>query len=182
MFDPIFCFHIVCYYCIQIMSTENVEANFHTLCLTQETFSESNLTDTYRLLATNVDRNGLRYVSIVESIDKPFYGVQFHPEKNMFEFSQDQMYNQIPHTSEAMISSQYFANFFVNEARKSKHFFDRKSEQDLLIYNYNPDYTISEEEFEQMYFFKSSVKYHTLSLFLILYCIIINLQFLYYCK
>ena len=135
------------------MSTENVEANFHTHCLTSETFYRSNLNDTFRVLATNEDRKGLLYVSIVESKKNPFYGVQFHPEKNMFEFSVDPMNDQIPHTSYAVMSSQYFANFFVNEARKSKHFFDRKSEQDLLIYNYNPDYTIDDEEFEQMYFF-----------------------------
>lgn len=50
------------------------------------------------------------------------------------------------------------ANFFVNEARKSKHkFTDPKIENGFLIYNYSPTFTGDVDEkknFEQCYFFE----------------------------
>jgi gamma-glutamyl hydrolase len=36
----------------------------------------------FRVIATNKDENGIKFISIVESKLYPFYGVQFHPEKN----------------------------------------------------------------------------------------------------
>ena len=50
---------------------------------------------------------------------------------------------------------QYFAQFFVNEARKSNHKYPSyEAEYKALIYNYNPIY--SEDivsDFEQIYVF-----------------------------
>ena len=62
-------------------------------------------------MSFNHDTNNLKFISIVEHIEMPFYGVQFHPEKNIYEWSN----SNIPHSSDAVRVSQYLANFFVNE-------------------------------------------------------------------
>ena len=43
------------------------------------------------MLATNRDRKGRRFISMVEAADPAFkvYATQFHPEKNLFEWGQD---------------------------------------------------------------------------------------------
>ena len=40
----------------------------------------------WRALSWNYERKGLRYVSSIEAREYPFIGVQFHPEKNIFEW------------------------------------------------------------------------------------------------
>lgn len=66
----------------------------------------------WRLITLNEDSNGLKFVSSMESRSFPFYGVQFHPEKNIFEWLPKQ---KTAHSFDAVKASQYFANFFVNE-------------------------------------------------------------------
>ena len=46
------------------------------------------------------------------AINYPIYGVQFHPEKNGFEWMVDEA---IPHSQHAVIIMQNLANFFVQE-------------------------------------------------------------------
>jgi hypothetical protein len=60
----------------------------------------------------NNDSQGLEFVSSFEHKKYPIYGVQFHPEKNAFEWKKT---NNNPHTANAILVQQYFANFFVNE-------------------------------------------------------------------
>ncbi len=47
--------------------------------------------------------------------DYPFYGVQWHPEKNGFEWTP---HEDIPHTEPAVAVMQGLANFFVQEGRQ----------------------------------------------------------------
>ena len=133
------------------MSTRNVTIHFHRFCLTEESF-KSSLKDKYRVLAFNHDKENKKFVSIVEGIDKPFYGVQFHPEKPIFEFIDDKNHENIPHTYDSVQAGQYFANFFVNQSRQSRHTFSNNLKH-LLIYNFKPEYTGDTEFYEQMYFF-----------------------------
>ncbi len=42
----------------------------------------------------------------------PFYGVQWHPEKNVFEWT---THEDIPHSLPAVQAAQAMANFFVQE-------------------------------------------------------------------
>lgn len=46
-------------------------------------------------LSINWDRQGLEYISTIEAKNFPFVGVQFHPEKNVFEWSPKEP--RIPH-------------------------------------------------------------------------------------
>ena len=135
------------------MKTKRVTINYHQKCLTPQTVKETGLDKRIKVLATNRDKNGLEFVSVYELTKYPFYGVQFHPEKVPFEFIENEDHQHIPHGKDAVDSSQYMADFFVNEARKSKHFSEEEQLRDKLIYNFNPKYTEEYENYEQMYFF-----------------------------
>jgi gamma-glutamyl hydrolase len=61
----------------------------------------ASLRKAFRVLATSHDRDGKEYVSLIEGIGLPFYGIQAHPEK--------------PPVMDWM------ATFFVNEMRRLRH-------------------------------------------------------------
>lgn len=63
-------------------------------------------------MSLNHDRQGIEFISTLEHKSLPFYGIQFHPEKNIYEWVTEK---NIPHGSKATQAAQYFANFFVNE-------------------------------------------------------------------
>lgn len=85
----------------------------------------------------------------------PIYGVQFHPEKNAFEFKKNV---GISNSSPGIQAMQYLSNFFVDECRKNNHSFpDEQMEVDSLIYNYSPFYTGRKNSgYAQVYVFKKS--------------------------
>ena len=49
---------------------------------------------------------------LLSAYDYPFYGTQWHPEKNSFEWTSREAIN---HSKEAVLVTQYMANFFVNQ-------------------------------------------------------------------
>ena len=50
----------------------------------------------WKALSYNFDKNRLQYISTIEARNFPFIGVQFHPEKNIFEWATNTVGN-IPH-------------------------------------------------------------------------------------
>lgn len=66
----------------------------------------------FRILSFNHDINNIKFISSLEHISFPFYGLQFHPEKNSYEWA---IKKNIPHGELATKISQYFADFFVDE-------------------------------------------------------------------
>lgn len=90
----------------------------------------------------------------------PFYGVQFHPEKNLYEWVRGK---NIPHTKDAIKIAQYFATFFINECRKNGNHFDGvDDENQSLIYNYPAVFTgLKNSVFEQSYLFEKDIDYGT---------------------
>ncbi|KAK3883601.1 hypothetical protein Pcinc_012104 [Petrolisthes cinctipes] len=138
-----------------ILTMENVTANFHHWCLTRQKFSTSGLSELFNLLATSFDDDGLEFVSLMEHWTLPIFGSQFHPEKNPFEWANDDKHDAIPHTPNAILSAQYFANFFVNQARGNNQTFASSGEESSLIYNYTPYYTGNTSGFLQSYLFRS---------------------------
>ena len=50
----------------------------------------------WKPLSYNFDSNKLKYISTIEAHKYPFVGVQFHPEKNIFEWATNTVGN-IPH-------------------------------------------------------------------------------------
>lgn len=85
-----------------------------------QNLSTSGLSEYFKLLATSFDDDGLEYAALIEHWTLPIFGSQFHPEKNQFEWANDDKHNAIPHTPNAMDSAQYFANFFVNQGKLMK--------------------------------------------------------------
>lgn len=144
---------------ITYLKTKDVTFNHHRACVsTDEYHSNKALNEFFRLLSTNRDKEGKKeFVSTIEAYDYPFYGTQWHPEKNSFEWTSREAIN---HSKEAVLVTQYMANFFVNQARLSGHHFPNKQEEeDALIYKYSPVYCDPEiTDYEQCYVFQERAR------------------------
>lgn len=93
--------------------TENTTAHFHNYGVTPEVMASTSLHTFYKTLATSIVENGTVSVSTIEAYNYPFWGNQFHPEKNEYEWGA--YYPSIDHSSDAVRASIYFADFFVSE-------------------------------------------------------------------
>ncbi|KAG5677951.1 hypothetical protein PVAND_007664 [Polypedilum vanderplanki] len=143
---------------IEILRTEPVTSNFHQFCVTEKNLTDFHIDKEWHVISVNDDWNGLEFISTIENYRYPFYGIQFHPEKNLYEWVRNK---NISHTTNAVIASQYFAEFFVSEARKNDHHFaDAKTEDLYVIYNYPETFTGAKgSSFEQCYMFPEDVDY-----------------------
>ncbi|XP_064104108.1 gamma-glutamyl hydrolase-like [Macrobrachium nipponense] len=121
---------------------ENTTVNFHEFCSTPENFTASGLIGDFRMLATSFDYSDLEYVAMVEHRKMPIFASQFHPEMTPFQWPADGRHNNIPHSSEAVQVSHFFADFFVSQARfNDQHFQTPEEEREALIYNYQTTFT-----------------------------------------
>ena len=140
---------------LKILATGNVTMNNHHYGIYPSHFYETQaLTSQFKVLSTNKDRQGVEFVSTIESYNYPIFGSQWHPEKNAFEWGET---NGIPneainHSPEAVLIAQYTANFFVQQARYSNHKYNNPTdEQAALIENYVA--TATTGDFMSTYFF-----------------------------
>nr|XP_060631370.1 gamma-glutamyl hydrolase [Anolis sagrei ordinatus] len=135
---------------LQAIASEPVTSHFHFWSLSVQNFTNNEkLRDFYKILTTN-DHN-VEFISTMEAYKYPVYGVQWHPEKNPYEWKNSP---GIPHSQSAIKVAYFTAEFFVNEARKSNHHFPSiEDENKALIYNFNPVFTGTFSSFEQAYFF-----------------------------
>merc|ERR1712179_420906 len=160
LFGPIHSEHLY-----EIFGKEKVTYNHHGKGVTRKTYGENpKLNNFFSILSVNLDEYGREFISTIEARKYPFYGVQWHPEKNNFEHTT--LYSQLPNSANGVLVAQYTANFFVNEARKNLHKFPSKEmEENSLIYNYNPIYSARKYSngtlvhFEQIYIFDSKFNY-----------------------
>ncbi|KAF0687674.1 Aste57867_20658 [Aphanomyces stellatus] len=123
-----------------VLTTAPLTDNFHDLGILADHFDATeSLAAFYNPVATSQDRHGQTYVAVIEAYDYPFYGVQFHPEKNAYEFGEfpdGRLWKWIDHSYEAILASQSFAHFFLHEARRNDHWFrDIAQQQAALLYN-----------------------------------------------
>jgi gamma-glutamyl hydrolase len=103
----------------------NVTMNNHHIGIRPEVFHNTNkLSKQWKITSTNVDQQGKPFVSTMEPIDPsalPVYAVQFHPEKNVFEYGLQPNttlpYEAINHSPQGTAMSIHMANFFVQLAR-----------------------------------------------------------------
>ncbi|XP_014664172.1 PREDICTED: gamma-glutamyl hydrolase-like [Priapulus caudatus] len=132
------------------LETKPITANFHHKCMTPKNFSLSGLDKFYDALSTSIDKDGLEFISTMEAKKFPFYGLQWHPEKAVYEWTERE---HLPHSYEAIRISQTIINFFVNEARRSRHAFVNSTvEMTSLIYNYPLYYAaMKTSKFTQIY-------------------------------
>lgn len=163
---------------IQILATEQVTPNFHRFCLTKTLNKQHGLSETWKVLSVNDDVNGLQFIStmehttyvdsnLIEAITHltfahfryPFFGVQFHPEKNIYEWIRSR---NITHTSNAIKAAQYFATFFVGQSRRNHNIFPGGVEEEntVLIYNYPTNFTaLVKSAYQQVYLFDEHADY-----------------------
>jgi len=139
---------------IETLSTKKVTMNNHNAGVTPDNwYSNKNLVSFFHVLSTNKDRNGKEFISTIEGKFYPIYGTQWHPEKPIYEWWEQEV---ICHTDESVKANQYMANFFLREARKNNHTFpSREEEWKNLIYSFSPHFTYyTFQEFVQVYAFK----------------------------
>ena len=101
---------------MKTLSKEKSTANFHHWCMTMENMTTSSLDKFYRSLATSTDDKNLEFVATIEAVNYPIWGVQFHPEKNVYEWGTN--LTSVPHSSDAIKAGLYFGDFFVNQGDK----------------------------------------------------------------
>jgi gamma-glutamyl hydrolase len=69
-----------------ILENDDVTMNNHHYGIYPSTFAATDkLKSFFNVLSTNVDREGVEFISTVEGYEYPVYGSQWHPEKNNFE-------------------------------------------------------------------------------------------------
>jgi gamma-glutamyl hydrolase len=90
--------------------------------------TELKLKADWRFPTTNEDPNGLEFISTLEHSRYPVYGLQFHPEMNIYEWGLDK---HNPHSAEAVRVAQYFGNFFVSEGKETDIHANRKFQTEL---------------------------------------------------
>ncbi|CAH0714188.1 unnamed protein product, partial [Brenthis ino] len=138
---------------IDILKSENVTVNAHQFCIVDKNLEAYNLTEDWRVTSYSFDDYGVEFIASIEHTRYPFYGVQFHPEKNAFEWKESKNY---AHSLEAVKSNRYFMDFFVKECRKNSHSFASIAEENLyLIYNHQPHFTgVLGSAYHQCYLFE----------------------------
>jgi gamma-glutamyl hydrolase len=124
---------------IHDLATQDITMNNHHDGVTPDTYARNQqLNSFFTVLSTNVDRKGREFVSTIEGKKYPFFGTQWHPEKNPWEWTVNE---HLPHSPIAVLATQFTSNFIVNQARNSTNAFTEDELKDLLIYNFRADFT-----------------------------------------
>jgi len=137
---------------LHILATSPVTMNNHRWGVSPAKFNANQyLPNFFDVLSTNVDRNGVEFISTMEAKKYPIYATQWHPEKPIYEWN---IHEVIDHSKASVYANQHTCNFLVEESLKSDHQFPTVEEETAaLIYNYNPVYTYNQlNDFEQCYF------------------------------
>eukprot|EP00743_Colponemidia_sp_Colp-15_P002174 GILK01002360.1.p1 GENE.GILK01002360.1~~GILK01002360.1.p1 ORF type:complete len:337 (-),score=54.26 GILK01002360.1:144-1154(-) len=133
---------------MDVLTNQNSTWNYHHYGVSPDSYEKYRFGDFFNVLSYNDDKQGKRFISTVEAKDYPIYAVQWHPEKSQFEWKDE----EINHSRPVVRTMQYFANFFVNEARKNRQRFANHDDMvDSLVYAYQPAF--SHGLFEQIYTF-----------------------------
>lgn len=140
--------------------TKNCTQNLHHDGILPHSYTtDPGLAKDVRLLSWNTDKVGTPFGSTLEYTNYPFYGTQWHPERNQFDWGVQEGKDGDPHllwlripgldkSPDAIRAMQDLSFFFVNEARKNFHAFPTpEQEEKNLIYNWNPIYTGDQGKF-----------------------------------
>jgi len=136
------------------LNSRNITSNFHKWCVLPETLTELGLDESFALLSTSTDDNGLEYVSTVEHRRLPLFGTQWHPEKPAYEWRDG--LTGIPRRADAVAANQHLMRVFAGHVRRNQQSFaSEKEEESHLIYRHDPFpvQTLYRSSFLQVYFF-----------------------------
>jgi len=136
---------------LQALRDEPITYNYHKFGFDPRKFNgrDSKITAFFTVLSTNKDTDGKEFVSTYEAKHFPIYGTQWHPEKHNFEWDTSKHIN---HSLNAIRISQYLANFFVQEARKSSHAFSNSVEEGKAMIQNFPRRFFTSNLYEVFYF------------------------------
>lgn len=128
--------------------------HYHEWCLNPEVFNTSSVGKFFSVVATSKREANLESISIIEAENFPFYGTSFHPERVIFEQYPSTSHSNTPSYYEAVVASQYFANFFSKEVRKSSHKIPENADfWRVLIDRVNPVYRVGKGANSLVYYF-----------------------------
>jgi gamma-glutamyl hydrolase len=117
---------------VSLLTDNAVTLNMHTCGI--DPVVAATIPD-YTVLATNMDRAGLPFVSGFEHATRPIYGTQFHPEKNNFEYggdSADVAAEPAVHDENGLRMAFELISFFVREAAKTGTRYDAASGVEIV--------------------------------------------------
>lgn len=142
------------------LATKHFTQNNHQYSLLFKDFQATpELSDFLRVLTTSVDRDNKTFVSLFEAKKYPFYGSQFHPEKSLFRWHPNE---DINHSFDSIKASQYFGNFFINEAKKSHHRFDSVAMEARSVVENGLNVFLPGNNFEQNFYFNFTTRQSSL--------------------
>jgi len=132
-----------------LMSTHFIHLLSHNHGIQPKEYHQwKNLSDVFRPLATTRDKDQEELVSMIEGINYPIYGTQFHLEKNLYEWDPA---IPVPHNQQATAISTYLSEFFISEARRNSNSFASEAAlKPYLIYNWSPYFF--DDHLYQLYF------------------------------
>jgi len=94
---------------LESLSKHPLAMNNHVRCLFPLDYERNTLLKAfYRVLSTSIDRQQRTFVALWEGIRYPIFGMQWHAEKNQFEWTPSEVIN---HSQEAIEDMQYFSSF-----------------------------------------------------------------------
>ena len=137
---------------LRYLSRHNASENYHHYGLSMDDYYNTEaLSDFYEVISTSLDRQDRVFVESFEAKDYPFYGVQYHPEKSLFEWSTNE---DTDHTESTISAMQYHGRFFVKEATKSNHSYASVEEEiDSLVFNYQALFDYKKYGYATFYLF-----------------------------
>ena len=100
-------------YAFEGLTENNFTTNWHSYGISPEIF-DSLLSDSFRPISYDYDREGAPFVSSMEHKSSQIYAVQWHPEANQY----DRDHTCVNHGIEAASVMQAVANFYVNQTRE----------------------------------------------------------------
>jgi len=148
------------------LAASNLTINLHEFGIGVLTFQQSKaLSSNFTLVATSKDVKGKEFVAMTQHKHHPIVTVQFHIEKNAFEFQEsydgdDNSGSAIAHGSDGVLAGQQFALWLVGEARKQPFSWRSGELENWIIWNWPLHFSGKENrtEWEQEYEFEVILK------------------------
>ena len=124
----------------------------HNWAVTLNTFNQNQrLKSFWNVIASSTTPYNEDFVAVMEAKDYPFFGVQFHPEKNLYEWKVF-----ADRSAEGSEVVQIMSNRYIDYARKNSNRFENAKEfTDKSIYNYKTQQS-TKYSFTEIYVFNET--------------------------